>query len=74
MASAGDRRARNIRDLLSIQCAVKEVGASVRSITKPIVETTSQCAEIIIAALGIAARWERRAHRCRKGPDQGQEP
>ena len=59
MASAGDRRARNIRDLLGILCAVKEVGASVRSITKPMVEITSQCAEVIIAALGIAAGWER---------------
>lgn len=59
MVTATDRLARNTRDLLNILHAVKEVGAGFRSIAEPMVDTTSQFAEVIIAVLGIAASWER---------------
>ncbi len=59
MVTATDRLARNTRDLLNILHAVKEAGAGFRSIAEPMVDTTSQFAEVIIAVLGIAASWER---------------
>jgi DNA invertase Pin-like site-specific DNA recombinase len=59
MVTATDRLARNTRDLLNILYAVKEAGAGFRSIAEPMVDTTSQFAEVIIAVLGIAASWER---------------
>lgn len=59
MVTATDRLARNTRDLLNILHAVKEAGAGFRSIAEPMVDTTSQFAEVIIAVLGIVASWER---------------
>ena len=59
MVTATDRLARNTRDLLNILYAVKEAGAGFRSIAEPMVDTTSQFAEVIIAVLGIVASWER---------------
>src|SRR3546814_1206026 len=59
MVTATDRLARNTRDLLNILHAVKEAGAGFRSITEPLVDTTSQFAEVVIAVLGIAASYER---------------
>jgi DNA invertase Pin-like site-specific DNA recombinase len=59
MVTSTDRLARNTRDLLNILYAVKEVGAGFRSIAEPMVDTTSQFAEVIIAVLGVAASYER---------------
>ena len=59
MVTATDRLARNTRDLLNMLHAVKEAGAGFRSIAEPMVDTTSQFAEVIIAVLGIVASWER---------------
>jgi len=59
MVTATDRLARNTRDLLNILHAVKEAGAGFRSIAEPMVDTTSQFAEVVIAVLGVAASWER---------------
>ena len=59
MVTATDRLARNTRDLLNILYAVKEAGAGFRSIAEPMVDTTSQFAEVIIAVLGVAASYER---------------
>lgn len=59
MVAATDRLARNTRDLLNILHAVKEAGAGFRSIAEPMVDTTSQFAEVVIAVLGIAASYER---------------
>jgi DNA invertase Pin-like site-specific DNA recombinase len=59
MVTSTDRLARNTRDLLNILHAVKEAGAGFRSIAEPMVDTTSQFAEVIIAVLGIAASYER---------------
>ena len=47
MVTATDRLARNTRDLLNILHAVKEAGAGFRSIAEPMVDTTSQFAEIL---------------------------
>ncbi len=59
MATSTDRLARNTRDLLNILHAVREAGAGFRSIAEPMVDTTSQFAEVIIAVLGVAASYER---------------
>jgi DNA invertase Pin-like site-specific DNA recombinase len=59
MVTAIDRLARNTRNLLNILHAVKEAGAGFRSMAEPMVDTTSQFAEIIIAVLGVAASYER---------------
>jgi DNA invertase Pin-like site-specific DNA recombinase len=59
MVTATDRLARNTRDLLNILHEVKEAGAGFRSLAEPMVDTTSQFADVIIAVLGIVASWER---------------
>ncbi|WP_031439577.1 recombinase family protein [Sphingomonas sp. FUKUSWIS1] len=59
MVTSTDRLARNTRDLLNILHAVKEAGAGFRSIAEPMVDTTSEFAEVIIAVLGVAASYER---------------
>lgn len=59
MVTSTDRLARNTRDLLNILHAVREAGAGFRSIAEPMVDTTSQFAEVIIAVLGVAASYER---------------
>ncbi len=59
MVTSTDRLARNTRDLLNILHAVKEAGAGFRSIAEPMVDTTSQFADVIIAVLGVAASYER---------------
>src|SRR3546814_5625287 len=59
MVTATDRLARNTRDLLNILHAVKAAGAGFRSIAEPMVDTTSQFAEVVILVLGLAASSER---------------
>jgi len=59
MVTATDRLARNTRDLLNTLHMVKEAGAGFRSIAEPMLDTTSQLAEVVIAVLGVAASWER---------------
>lgn len=59
VVAAVDRLARDTRDLLNILHDVKQVGAGFRSINEPIVDTTSELADVVIAVLGIAAKWER---------------
>jgi len=59
MVTATDRLARNTRDLLNILHAVKEASAGFRSIAEPMLDTTSQLAEVVIAVLGVAASYER---------------
>ena len=72
MVTATDRLARNTRDLLNILHAVKEAGAGFRSIAEPMVDTTSQFAEVIIAVLGIVASWERQRITERTGAGRAQ--
>ncbi|SFN66141.1 Site-specific DNA recombinase [Sphingomonas sp. OK281] len=59
MVTSTDRLARNIRVLLNILHTVREVGAGFRSIVEPMVDTTSQFADVIIAVPGVAASYER---------------
>ena len=72
MVTATDRLARNTRDLLNILHAVKEAGAGFRSIAEPMVDTTSQFAEVVIAVLGIVASWERQRITERTGAGRAQ--
>jgi len=55
MVTATDRLTRNTRELLNILRAVKEAGAGFHSLAEPMVDTTPQFADVIIAVLGIAA-------------------
>ena len=64
--------ARNTRDLLNILHAVKEAGAGFRSIAEPMLDTTSQLAEVVIAVLGVAASWERQRIAERTGAGRAQ--
>ena len=54
-----DRLARDTRDLLNILHDVKQAGAGFRSLAEPLVDTTSELADVVIAVLGIAAKYER---------------
>ena len=72
MVTATDRLARNTRDLLNILHAVKEAGAGFRSIAEPMLDTTSQLAEVVIAVLGVAASWERQRIAERTGAGRAQ--
>lgn len=56
---AVDRLARDTRDLLNILHEVKQAGAGFRSLSEPLVDTTSELADVVLAVLGIAAKWER---------------
>ncbi len=72
MVRATDRLARNTCDLLNILHTVKEAGAGFRSIAEPMVDTTSQFAEVIIAVLGIVASWQRQRITERTGAGRAQ--
>jgi DNA invertase Pin-like site-specific DNA recombinase len=74
MVTSTDRLARNTRDLLNILHAVREAGAGFRSIAEPMVDTTSQFAEVIIAVLGVAASYERHRITERTAAGRGQGP
>lgn len=56
---AVDRLARDTRDLLNILHEIRQAGAGFRSLSEPIVDTTSELADVVLAVLGIAAKWER---------------
>jgi DNA invertase Pin-like site-specific DNA recombinase len=57
---AVDRLSRDTTDLLVIARDVQRAGAGLRSIAEPIVDTTSDFAELVLAMLGVAAKLERR--------------
>jgi len=75
IVTAVDRLARDTRDLLNILHELRTAGAGFRSLAEPLVDTTSEMAEVIIAVLGIAAKWERGriAERTAEGRRQAQE-
>ena len=58
--SAVDRLSRDTTDLLIIARQLQEVGAGLRSIAEPVLDTTSDFAEVVLAILGVAAKLERR--------------
>jgi DNA invertase Pin-like site-specific DNA recombinase len=57
---AVDRLSRDTTDLLVISRDMQRAGAGLRSIAEPVVDTTSDFAELVIAMLGVAAKLERR--------------
>jgi DNA invertase Pin-like site-specific DNA recombinase len=57
---AVDRLSRDTTDLLVIARDMQHVGAGIRSLAEPFLDTTSDFAEIICAILGVAAKLERR--------------
>ena len=58
--SAVDRLSRDTTDLLIIARDLQKAGAGLRSIAEPVVDTTSDFAELVLAMLGVAAKLERR--------------
>ncbi len=57
---AVDRLSRDTTDLLIIARDLQKAGVGLRSIAEPIVDTTSDFAELVLAMLGVAAKLERR--------------
>ncbi len=57
---AVDRLSRDTTDLLVIARDLQRAGAGLRSIAEPVVDTTSDFAELVLAMLGVAAKLERR--------------
>jgi DNA invertase Pin-like site-specific DNA recombinase len=60
VCAAVDRISRDTTDLLLILRQVQQAGAGLRSLAEPVVDTTSDFAEIVLAILGVAAKVERR--------------
>jgi DNA invertase Pin-like site-specific DNA recombinase len=57
---AVDRLSRDTTDLLVIARHLQKAGSGLRSIAEPVVDTTSDFAELVLAMLGVAAKLERR--------------
>jgi DNA invertase Pin-like site-specific DNA recombinase len=57
---AVDRLSRDTTDLLVIARELQKAGAGLRSIAEPVVDTTSDFAELVLAMLGVSAKLERR--------------
>jgi DNA invertase Pin-like site-specific DNA recombinase len=57
---AVDRLSRDTTDLLVNARDMQRAGTGLRSIAEPVVDTTSDFAELVLAMLGVAAKLERR--------------
>lgn len=57
---AVDRLSRDTTDLLVIAREMQHKGAGIRSLAEPILDITSDFAEIVFAILGVAAKLEHR--------------
>jgi DNA invertase Pin-like site-specific DNA recombinase len=57
---AVDRLSRDTTDLLVIARDMERAGAGLRSIAEPVLDTTGDFAELVLAMLGVAAKLERR--------------
>jgi DNA invertase Pin-like site-specific DNA recombinase len=60
ITAAVDRLSRDGTDLLVIARDMQRAGAGLRSIAEPVVDTTSDFAELVLAMRGVAAKLERR--------------
>jgi DNA invertase Pin-like site-specific DNA recombinase len=58
--AAVDRLSRDTTDLMVIARDLQRAGAGLRSLAEPVVDTTSDFAELVLAMLGVAAKLERR--------------
>jgi Resolvase, N terminal domain len=54
--AAGDRLSRDTTDLMVIARDLQKAGASLRSLAEPVVDTTSDFAELVLAMLGVIHR------------------
>jgi DNA invertase Pin-like site-specific DNA recombinase len=57
---AVDRLSRDATDLLVIARDLQKAGAGLRSLAEPVVDTTSDFGELVLAMLGVSAKLERR--------------
>lgn len=57
---AVDRLSRDTTDLLMIARDIQQAGAGLRSLAEPVLDTTGDFAELVLAMLGVAAKLERR--------------
>jgi DNA invertase Pin-like site-specific DNA recombinase len=57
---AVDRLSRDTVDLLVIARNMQRAGAGLRSLAEPVLDTTGDFAELVLAMLGVAAKLERR--------------
>lgn len=53
---ACDRLSRDTADLLTIVRDIKAAGVGLRSLAEPVIDTTSEFSDIVLAVLGLAAR------------------
>ncbi len=60
MITAVDRLSRDTTDLLMIARDIQQAGAGLRSLAEPVLDTTGDFAEVVLAMLGVAAKLERR--------------
>ncbi|MGC2224242.1 MAG: recombinase family protein [Methylocella sp.] len=60
IVAAVDRLSRDTTDLMVIAGDLQKAGAGLRSLAAPVVDTTSDFAELVLAMLGVAAKLERR--------------
>jgi DNA invertase Pin-like site-specific DNA recombinase len=60
IVAAVDRLSRDTTDLLVIARELEKAGAGLRSLAEPLIDTTSDFKELILAIFGIAAKLERR--------------
>jgi DNA invertase Pin-like site-specific DNA recombinase len=58
--TAVDRLSRDTTDLMVIARDMKRAGAGLRSLAEPVLDTTGDFAELVLAMLGVAAKLERR--------------
>jgi DNA invertase Pin-like site-specific DNA recombinase len=57
---AVDRLSRDTTDLLIIARDIQQAGAGLRSLAEPVLDTTGDFAELVLAMLGVSAKLERR--------------
>jgi DNA invertase Pin-like site-specific DNA recombinase len=57
---AVDRLSRDTTDLLIIARDIQQEGAGLKSLAEPVLDTTGDFAELVLAMLGVAAKLERR--------------
>jgi len=57
---AVDRLSRDTTDLMVITRDMQRAGAGLRSLAEPVLDTTGDFAELVLAMLGVAAKLERR--------------
>jgi DNA invertase Pin-like site-specific DNA recombinase len=58
--AAVDRLSRDTTDLLVIARDLQKAGVGLRSLAEPVVDTTSDFAELVLAMLGVSAKLDRR--------------